>query len=382
MWLPYPMDSSFVVHVSKLGNDANGGLALQYPISLTVDAKLTIASAVSAVPDGGTIVIWPGTYAENVDIATAAKKINLIGTNRRLCLISPATGTAVTLYNGCIVANLSAHSADLRAIEAGSYDFCRIYNCHLTAVNNDAIRFYNVENGMIEGCYCETDHDVINVAGKNIFINNCQIVHTGNSVTTVGGHTAVTGERNNLTNLIIRNSIIIADPSWEKMESKSPPLYEVDHYINCFNELDSVVMDNCRVYGNGEKPDGANANAYFDGDMWAFKNIDELTINNSIIGALTDQNKNKTAYCIEATGKTQLTNCSFEATGQANSYELYATSAQTVKLLNCSYDSSKIHSNVTVHAVPDANGRVDVGEIEGVDATDQIRRHSKGGRYG
>ena len=56
MLLPYPMDSSFVVHVSKLGNDANGGLAQQYPVSLTADAKLTIASAVSAVPDRKSVV--------------------------------------------------------------------------------------------------------------------------------------------------------------------------------------------------------------------------------------------------------------------------------------------------------------------------------------
>ena len=71
--IPWVGDSSFVIHVSKSGDDANGGVAQQYPVSLANDAKLTISSAVSACPDGGIIIVWPGDYAETVDIKTAAK---------------------------------------------------------------------------------------------------------------------------------------------------------------------------------------------------------------------------------------------------------------------------------------------------------------------
>ena len=44
--------------------------------------------------------------------------------------------------------------------------------------------------------------------------------------------------------------------------------------------------------------------------------------------------------------------------------------------------AAKILSTPAVPLANDANGRVDVSLIEGVDATNQIRRHSKGGRYG
>jgi len=79
-------NSDYTIHVDDAnGNDGNDGKSF-------ANAKKTISSAVTAVPDGGTIIVWPGTYNEKVDIAAAAKSITLVGTNRYKTIISSCCG--------------------------------------------------------------------------------------------------------------------------------------------------------------------------------------------------------------------------------------------------------------------------------------------------
>ncbi len=102
----YYLDSSHIWHVAKSGNDGNSGHAGQYPVNLANNAKLTIGAAVAAASSGDTIIIWPGTYTEQVDLDGANKSLILIGTNRDLCIITYA-GDVVHIETNTQIHNLS-----------------------------------------------------------------------------------------------------------------------------------------------------------------------------------------------------------------------------------------------------------------------------------
>ncbi|MCJ7777102.1 MAG: hypothetical protein MUP16_02160 [Sedimentisphaerales bacterium] len=108
----YYLDSSHVWHVAKSGNDNNSGHAGQYPVNLANNAKLTIGAAVNAATNGDTIIIWPGTYDEALDLDAANKSLVLIGTNREKCIIHNSTGggNGIKLEDGCELYNLSLWS--------------------------------------------------------------------------------------------------------------------------------------------------------------------------------------------------------------------------------------------------------------------------------
>lgn len=106
--------------VSKLGLDTNTGHASTYPINLAADAKLTINAAVNAAVSGDTIIIWPGTYDENIIVT--AKTLNLVGINKNSSIIAPAAGTPLTLgagTSGSLVKNLRLDSVDMTSAGKG-----------------------------------------------------------------------------------------------------------------------------------------------------------------------------------------------------------------------------------------------------------------------
>jgi hypothetical protein len=102
----YVLDSAHVFHVAKAGSDANSGHAAQYPINLATNAKLTIASAITAAASGDTIVIWPGDYAENVNFNGKAIRLEGQGYASR---IAPTTGEGIVLADNCALKNLTVY---------------------------------------------------------------------------------------------------------------------------------------------------------------------------------------------------------------------------------------------------------------------------------
>ena len=102
----YQLDSSRVWHVAKSGNNSNSGHAAQYPVNLANDAKLTIGAAISAASAGDTIIVWPGTYAENVVVN---KQLQIIGTSRSGSIIQVSSGHALYVSaDGCTIKSIKA----------------------------------------------------------------------------------------------------------------------------------------------------------------------------------------------------------------------------------------------------------------------------------
>jgi pectin methylesterase-like acyl-CoA thioesterase len=137
-------DSSDVIHVAKTGNDGNSGFAAQYPVNFAADAKLTIASALSVVPDGGTIIVWPGTYNEQVDIRTTAKSITMMGTNKHKCIISfnTASGPSATVYGytKCKFANLSIIQTGAgKALDCEGQHRCEFEDLYISSSGIDGL---------------------------------------------------------------------------------------------------------------------------------------------------------------------------------------------------------------------------------------------------
>lgn len=356
-------DSGHVFHVSKSGDDANGGLAQQYPISLANDSKLTISSAVSAASDGDTIVIWPGTYAEQVDLQAAVKAVNLVGVQREKCIISQNTvDPAVLLYAGSRMENLRVEQSGSGMVVNGSQqDNCRVINCGIVGGDAaiDGLYFSGADKIVVKDCYIKAAYDALYIT-KEALVENCVIVTNG--LASGSGIARAIAVGSSPDYVIIRDSIIIAQPSYEKKTGKFAELYQSERDLYCINNGGEVILENCMLLADGHRPEGAHADAYSNGHSYCTSGINRLVAKNCIFKAWTDQNvADRIAYGIMARSASlinSIINTSAEGDG-GTAYDLYNTISSTVCLVATRYDSSKVHSNVTLHALPDDTGRLD-----------------------
>lgn len=341
-------DSAHIIHVAKTGNDANAGHAQQYPVAFAADAKLTIASALGVAVDGDTIVVWPGTYDEQVDIETAAISISLVGTHRHKCKITQATTNKTVLtYDNCVLQNLTIEQTGTAiVVDSEGRDNCRFIDCDIIGENSpDGLYCIGGDNIRVKNCYILSNYDSLYI-GTRFLVEDCIII------TTALGTTGATEKHAFISSStgrgIVRNTILIASPPWGKAVGKSAELYESVHDFMCLSSGDQIVLENCVLVADGYFPGGAHADSYANGDAYCVSNISNMIIINCTFLSRTDQNEaGTTAYGIY-NSNAGIINGVFEVVGQANSYVFDAATAKILNLMNTVYDSAQIGSNVTV----------------------------------
>ncbi len=350
-------DSANVIHVSKSGNDSNGGVAQQYPVSLASDSKLTIGSALSACPDGGTIVIWPGEYAEQVDIDSASKSIRLVGTHRYKCMISQSSaGDVVTGYDQCVFENLSIiQTGTGKALVVD--DETKVVGCDVISSGIDGLYGCSKKRVKIKNCYVFSSYDSVYLGNEGL-IEDSLIVTDGCYPGSGIARAVCTNDATR--DVIVRNSTLIAQPSYGKATSPFPDLYESDRDLYCIKTARTAVLDNCVLVASDYKPGGAHADSYAAGDSFCVNGVQCLVASNCSFLSWTDQNEqDTTAYGLHNTNG-QVQNGRFSVMGQTASWALYTTATNKVYLLNTCYDAASIGSGVELKAVPDADGGVEV----------------------
>lgn len=339
----YNLDSGHVFHVAKSGNDANGGLAQQYPIDLASDAKLTINSALSAASSGDTIIIWPGTYSEQIDLLTATKALNIIGTNRKKCIITQAsTSKTILTYAGTHLLNLTIEqTGTAMCIDSQSQYDCTFEKCDVFSTGIDGLYCDQASRIKVIGCYIKCDYDVLYV-GKSAFIKDSLLVATG-LYTGSGMSRALTLDSSGST--IVINTHLIAQPSYEKKTGKGAELYESDRDLYCLKEGGIVILRDCHLIADGTKPAAAHADAYCSGDAYAISGTNLVLIDNCSIISQTDVNQSSTAAYGINNANAQIANSNVEVAGVADSIDYRSG---TFRLLNTAYNSAQIAENATL----------------------------------
>lgn len=160
-------------HVSKSGADTNVGNSVQ-------DAFLTIQAAVdnTETAAGDTIIIHPGTYDEAVDLATKNEGLALRGTNRSACIISQATGDALTLGDDCTIQNLT-----IKALEAetGIAVQCAVLSDHIVIDNciiqggDIGLKFPSGKGPRVSNSIIEGSITALDAGGQDGIYTNCRI---------------------------------------------------------------------------------------------------------------------------------------------------------------------------------------------------------------
>jgi len=332
----YVNDSSRVWHVAKAGNDGNSGHAEQYPVNLANDAKLTIGVAVTAAASGDTIIVWPGTYDEAIDLDAANKVLTITGTNRALCVIYNQTGGGhgIVLEDDCVLSNISVLSgtgngaAGLKA-QKNRLTIDNVYaKCNSVSGAVDGAQFNNANDLHVNNSIFTGDYDGAVITGCNrALFDNCHFITTGASSNEVKG--LIIGQA--IYNVQFRNCVFQATRS-----------ADIDLQIYGAWVQGSPVFRDCSFYAKTSLSCNANATA------------------------------------LRASGGS-FVNCGFYASATAGStaYEIDGYSAGPV-LLACSGIGGTPVINGTVKIIDrkftlDSAGRVDVGMIKGVDGDAAIK---------
>ena len=214
------LENANVWFVAKTGDDGNDGHSL-------ARAKLTIGAAVTAASSGDRIVIHPGTYDENVDLATPAKTLTVEGTNRKDCIIQPsAGGIALKLYSGSVARNLSAISqvhngTNCCGINMASQIRCRIEDCYAEGSATSGAGIDGVVNGggtqnVIVDSFVFSSWDAIQATGGDLRIENTIAWSDGTDADEGAENrgilaSALTSDKNR--RIVLRNSTFIATRS-------------------------------------------------------------------------------------------------------------------------------------------------------------------------
>lgn len=146
-------DSDHVWHVSAGAADNSGGghsFATARKTLVTADSG---NGAITDAASGDMIVIWPGTYAEAVDLATLTKSLEIVGTNKYLSKIAPASGNAITLYDKTILRNMTVDSAGTALIGAARSDIL-LEDCYIDG-DSAALNTSLVANGRLVARRCD-----------------------------------------------------------------------------------------------------------------------------------------------------------------------------------------------------------------------------------
>jgi hypothetical protein len=354
----YGCDSGHVFHVSKAGNDANGGLAQQYPIDLAADSKLTIAGAIAVAIDGDTIIIWPGTYDEQVDLLTTEIAINLIGTNREKCIITQNTANpAVKLYAGSTMKNLRVTQAGAGMVVNGDgQDMCQVINCSIVGGDSaiDGLYLSGAKRCIVKDCYIKSGYDALYIK-SDAYVENCIIVTNG--LVSGSGLARAVAISDTQQRARIYNCIIVARPPYEKKTGLGKELYQSDRDLYCIHNGGEILLENCILYADGYKPSGAHEDSYSNGHSYCISGTNYLVAKNCIFESLTDQNvADRVAYGIIATSAS-LMNCIIKTLAEGSggsTYDIYHGTASTFHLVSTQYDPAKVNANVTLKSDPRA----------------------------
>jgi len=344
----YVNDSSRVWHVAKTGNDSNSGHAGQYPVNLANDAKLTIAAAVSAAASGDTIIIWPGTYDESLDISStgANKALNIVGTHRQLCKIAKSSGYAATL-------------------KIGSYT--NLKNLTVEAVNpNKAIEGDSgATNITIEDCNIVGTYDGLNIySAQHIFIRNCYIKGTYDAA-----------NFGSINNLVCERSIFITDGTYSSSAD----------FRGAHIGPGTGIFRDCIFIGARTSGTGAIGGL----DLNSGSSPTLVVCENCLFKVAGSGTHSGIAFGVRVQnlGKLALNNCSFSTSGVGSSTaDLRQTGTGILIVSSSSYaatygtitQSDATWANALASALfingaanklkIDADGRVDVGSLKGADA--------------
>lgn len=171
------IDSTFNVHiwfVAKTGNDSNNGHSYG-------TALLTIGAAVTAASAGDTIIVYPGTYEENVD--ASSKSLNFIGIDRFASLIAPAESFALKLNSNSTVKNLGLQAleiaTDAQALYVNAKSNIVIEDCFING-GADGLWTNQCSDISVRNCIIKGKYDAFRFSlENNLIVEKCSFTSTG-----------------------------------------------------------------------------------------------------------------------------------------------------------------------------------------------------------
>lgn len=377
--------NDYVQHVDGTGgDDANSGKTF----ALAVE---TIGQAVTNVPNGGIIIIYPGTYAEFVDLNTANKDVVLAGLDPGQCIIQPAAdsdGIKVNLVGatdgypdlgGTIIQNLTVKTTGTghKSVDAAGARFLQVINCRIEAHDDSMDALYiPASYCKIERCYIYGTYDVLYMSDG--VVKDCIIIGDGLS-SNASAHTygikcgggGFATQLRSKGGVLIENTKIIMNPTiFEGAPAKVTADYAVTQDYTGIANTGPLRLVNCEIQVKSvDAEDGTST-----GDAIAVKSSQGLLLVNNCDIYAEANNAVASATAIDCDDM-NISNSNIYSSGVVASRDINAIG--DVNLRATTYDALKttVGGSFDPGALADSNGRVDISKING--NTDSVTRLDK-----
>ncbi len=246
-------------YVAKTGSTTGPGHSFD-------EAYTVIQDVVDIAGAGDKIIIYPGTYVENIDLATDNDGLILEGTNRTKCIIAPATGDGILVGDYNTLENLTINAMETLtgiAVNSGAppaaVEELNIINCTLRGGHTGLLIEAGTEGGNIRDSSIEGSINAVKPQARDMIFTNCRLESTIDTAA-VDTEIVVILEPNNA---IFKSCHIRFNRTTISVTADSIGVKCVD---STYSQVFDGCVFKCRADGGGSS-----------GDLYGIKNIGVLS---------------------------------------------------------------------------------------------------------
>lgn len=326
------LDHTWLVSTTS-GNDTNAGKATTYPYTLTGVADATISASITAASAGDTIIVFPGTYDENVAIS---KTLNIYFVNATITRDADDTSAAVS----CTADDCYVQGLRVTSVQNGTGE-------HALTITGSRNTFENVYITLSGTGSLTTQHGINISTGTHNTLNKAHVVFGGTRTSLQFG-LFMSSSYNTITNSYLSStSTSVVSAQGALYSTFRNCVFENKANTNavqyCATFITGTILDGCKFLSNSTGSGNTGVNA-----RYGLSDSGNNIVSNCVFNIQTGTDDAGVAACIYGGGLNSvfINNTAYALSASAAEYTFYMNTNCSCTIIGTNVDATKIYGTV------------------------------------